>query len=107
MDTQQLEPLTPPTKANDELIETTKAINNETEALSIVGDRPVVWPAAFVEDFSDSTWPQFDQDDESIRSWTMKEKKLLLRVITWNLCAKPPPSVDIFRQELLLQRYFA
>lgn len=104
METDHLDLQTPP-EVNDVFIEPLTIINNERLTPSVVEERSAIWPAAFTEDLSDTSWPQFDQDDDSIRSWTLKEKKLLLRVITWNLCAKPPPPVDIFRRELLIQRF--
>lgn len=49
-----------------------------------------VWPDPFVENFDD-TWPNFSDSPENIERELLTSHKLYVRVITWNLCARPPP----------------
>lgn len=51
-----------------------------------------VWPDALVEDFNDVDWPKLDDaDDECVERWVLQHGKVMIRVLTWNLGAYPPP----------------
>jgi hypothetical protein len=65
----------------------------------------VTWPEPLIEDFTDPDWPSFDGDDQSIREWVLKNKKVVMRTITWNLCAKPPPDKSVITRTLLSPRF--
>lgn len=62
------------------------------------------WPDPLVEDFTDSEWPDLSQSDANVQAWVLKNKKILLRTITWNLCAKPPPGKDKLLKTLLVKK---
>lgn len=101
-------------------------ISNE----NVIEKEVFIWPDPIVEDFNDSLWPPVDliisldniQDDNSIGSessnnrdillresprskviekWVLDNQKIYLRLVTWNLCAKPPPSIDLVTVNLL------
>lgn len=67
-------------------------------------EKPSVWPSPLVEDFNDPDWPNLEADDTEVLKWVTANKKLLMRTITWNLCAKPPPSKEAFSNNLLIKK---
>lgn len=63
---------------------------------------PLVWPKPLVEDFTDRDWPDLQTtSDEDVVKWVMTNKRLLIRTVTWNLCAKPPPNKESLTQSLI------
>eukprot|EP01038_Epipyxis_sp_PR26KG_P005682 gene5682-7844_t len=61
-----------------------------------------VWPKPFVEDNeSNEHWPDLSQDDSLIEKWVIENKKILMRCVTWNLCAKDPPAIEDLKKKLL------
>jgi hypothetical protein len=54
---------------------------------------PAVWPEPLVESF-DGTWPSLSSETSvaDVEKWVVENKRVLIRTVTWNLCAKPPPS---------------
>eukprot|EP01033_Poteriospumella_lacustris_P000215 gene215-gene20 len=76
------------------------------ESLSTVSEGqpnppPAKWPEPVVEDFNDPDWPSLSGSDEEVRRWVLENKKLMMRVVTWNLCAKPPPHQSKLAEKLL------
>lgn len=69
-------------------------------AVSAVEPEAPLWPNPLVETF-DSNWPDLSQSDNDTELWLLENKKLLIRTVTWNLCAKAPPSTDQVTQLLL------
>jgi hypothetical protein len=63
------------------------------------------WPKPLTEDFDDPEWPNLDDSDDQILDWVMRTKRLLVRTVTWNLCAKPPPAKEQLQSSLLAKRY--
>ncbi len=61
------------------------------------------WPEPFVEDFDDPDWPQFDNDAQ-VRRWVLTHRKVLLRTVTWNLCARTPPPKEAVLTNLLQKK---
>jgi hypothetical protein len=54
---------------------------------------PAFWPSPTIEDFTDGSWPDLaNQSNAEVEKWVFDNKTLHVRVLTWNLCAKPPPS---------------
>lgn len=76
---------------------TSSAAENGNEA------QPAAWPEVIVEDFSDNSWPDLSPSvsDEAVESWVHENKRVLVRTVTWNLCAEPPPAVGDIQQNLL------
>lgn len=66
---------------------------------------PAKWPEPLVEDFNDPDWPSLNSSDDEIRRWVLENKKLMMRVVTWNLCAKPPPQQSKLAEKLLPKKY--
>eukprot|EP00981_Chlorochromonas_danica_P006465 scaffold1401_cov180-Ochromonas_danica.AAC.15 len=65
-------------------------------------DGPLVWPKPLLEDFTDKDWPDLHtSSDEDVVKWVMTNKRLLIRTVTWNLCAKSPPNKENLTQSLL------
>lgn len=68
------------------------------------------WPQPFRDNFDDnSKRPNLDFDDknvETIESWLLENKKVLIRLITWNLCAKNPPVIDDITKTLIPKNKF-
>lgn len=61
-----------------------------------------VWPEPLLEDFNDADWPELaTASNEDVENWAMKNKRLLMRVVTWNLCAQPPPPHEVVTANLL------
>jgi hypothetical protein len=59
---------------------------------------PILWPEPLIERF-DNSWPDLSDNDVS-EKWVYKHKAVLVRAVTWNLCAKKPPPVDDTRKLL-------
>lgn len=59
-----------------------------------------IWPEAHVEVF-DESWPDLTMSAEEVGKWVITNKKVLVRTITWNLCANPPPSSNEICIDLL------
>jgi hypothetical protein len=59
------------------------------------------WPEPFVEDFGGDDWPNLEQDDSKVENWAFENKRILLRVVTWNLCAKAPPKIEELTNKIL------
>lgn len=68
---------------------------------------PFIWPEPLIENFNDKDWPQLHLDDESIEKWVIDNKKVLIRVVTWNLCANPPPSSNDISNYMLPKNKYA
>jgi hypothetical protein len=66
--------------------------------------QPSLWPNPLVEDFNDPDWPKLSGTDEEIANWVMSNRRLLMRTVTWNMCAKPPPSKDLLCENLLVKK---
>ena len=73
------------------------AVNSED------GQGPVAWPEVLTENFGDGSWPDLSSEasDESVEAWVQQNGKVLIRTVTWNLCAEPPPIVADIQQNLL------
>ncbi len=84
-------------------LQTGDAFLNENQSLDEIGAK-LSWPSPFVEDFHDPEWPNFDASDELVLEWVMKNKRFLFRTITWNLCAKLPPSKEVLQKSLLVKK---
>lgn len=74
---------------------------NLTESRSV----KTKWPTPIVENFDDPDWPSFDHSDNDILKWVMINKRILIRTVTWNMCAKPPPQKDQLLESLLIKKY--
>lgn len=70
-----------------------------SSGIAIESEAPL-WPNPLVETF-DSNWPDLSVTDIEAENWLLANKKLLIRTVTWNLCAKAPPAVDQVTQLLL------
>jgi hypothetical protein len=58
-----------------------------------------VWPEPLVDSF-DVQWPNLTVDEE-VRKWVHTNKIVLVRTVTWNLCANPPPATGDVTKTLL------
>ena len=99
--------------ADNETISTVQDINDEFK-----------WPEPLIEDFNESIWPTIDlfsdcNQDENIpikkeisnlrdtskfkivEKWVLDSQKIYIRLVTWNLAAKPPPPIDLVTVNLL------
>lgn len=95
-------------EAEEALPQEAAPINTLEESTpAIAASSSAVWPSPLVEDYNDAEWPNLDETDDKILEWTMKNKKLLVRTVTWNLCAKPPPPKAELQKTLLAKRYDA
>lgn len=80
--------------------------NNDLPAVGTEsGDNgePVLWPEVLTEKFDDGSWPDLSSEasDESVEAWVQQNGKILIRTVTWNLCAEPPPGVGDIQKNLL------
>lgn len=66
-----------------------------------VAEPAPVWPDPIVEDFHDPEWPDLTVSKEEVERWVLTHKKMLIRTVTWNLCAKPPPAKEAMTTTLL------
>lgn len=60
-----------------------------------------------VENFEN--WPKLDASvsDDVVEKWILDNKRVLMRTITWNLAANPPPAIGYVTVNLLPKdRYF-
>ena len=66
----------------------------DREMISSLDLSPSEWPRALVDNFDNKdTYPDISSSsDEEALQWVVGERRLLARVVTWNLCARPPPS---------------
>lgn len=81
----------------EDVVATSAAVESRSEA------EPATWPEVITENFADSSWPDLSPDtpDESVEAWVNQHKRVLVRTVTWNLCAEPPPAVGEIQQKLL------
>jgi hypothetical protein len=64
-------------------------------------DESSTWPEP-LEDAFDETWPAMGGGDYAgVERWVREHKTVLMRTITWNLCAKEPPPVESATVKLL------
>jgi hypothetical protein len=96
------------TEASAEKSEIKSARDPVTSPLPQTQDPPPspVWPATSHDDFGAldalGSWPNLEStDDVAHREWVMKNQKLLVRVITWNMCANDPPPKEEVQNALL------
>lgn len=63
---------------------------------------PLIWPEPLADSF-DSQWPQLASSTpkEDVLSWVTTNGKILVRTVTWNLCANPPPASSDIASSLL------
>ena len=70
-----------------------------------------IWPEPLTDNFNDTEWPNLEMDHEAdvavqdvriheIQKWVHEKKKVHIRVITWNLCARPPPAIEDTKKNL-------
>ena len=66
-------------------------VDREASSLDL---NPVEWPKPLLDNFADTdTYPDIaGSSDEANAQWVVEGQRLLARVVTWNLCAKSPPS---------------
>jgi hypothetical protein len=65
----------------------------------------LTWPDSLVDDFDDPNWPDLgptssSSGKEDVQTDLNRTETILIRVVTWNLCAKKPPSVEKARIKL-------
>jgi hypothetical protein len=60
-----------------------------------------IWPEPFKEEIDDEDVFDLSDDYRLIEKWIGKHKKIHVRVVTWNLGAKNPPSVQKITSFLL------
>ena len=66
------------------------------------------WPIPLREDFTDQTAltrPPLEPIGKCLK-WIERNKKILIRAITWNLQANTPPSIEDIRKELLRENTY-
>ena len=51
-----------------------------------------VWPAPLQED--EKSLPGLDSVGPEVEEWVRAEKKISIRTVTWNLCARAPPPIE-------------
>ena len=80
----------------------------EREANNI--NEKVKWPEPFRDNFDERlkrpNLDFIDKNVETIESWILENKKVLIRLITWNLCARNPPAVDEITRTLIPKNKF-
>ena len=63
-----------------------------------------VWPEAMDDKElinDNSKWPDLTESEENVEKWVVENKILLIRAVTWNLCARAPPEVEATNVTLL------
>lgn len=65
----------------------------------------LTWPDSLIDDFDDPDWPALgppssSSGKEDVHTDLYQTETILIRVVTWNLCAKKPPSVEKARVKL-------
>jgi hypothetical protein len=65
-----------------------------------VEDLSPIWPEPLVDNFADGTWPNLNAEDAIVEREFLQGGRILMRVVTWNLCANPPPNVDALQSLL-------
>lgn len=79
------------------------------------GQHVSVWPNLMKDSFTtlgsdhSAAWPSLESlDKDIICQWIMEKKQILIRCVTWNMQASPPPATDVVQSTLLpLNRYNA
>ena len=57
-----------------------------------------LWPEPFKEDTDNL---DLSLDDSIVEKWIVKNKKIHIRIVTWNLGAKTPPTTEKMNLVLL------
>ncbi len=88
-------------------------INDQAQTILQTPDNFGSWPEPFSDDFNSIggdvklPWPDLSiHDKDKVVDWIFEKQRILLRAITWNMQASPPPPIDEVRKTLLpLNRY--
>ena len=76
-------------------------INNNEQHVSFI------WPEPFEENNENNElWPNLSADLEEVEKWVLENKRILMRCITWNLCAKDPPHTSEMKRKLIPQNKY-
>jgi hypothetical protein len=100
----------PQEDVNEDPEESQLVDNAERNAASVIeteSSKPPKWPTALNDDFSHPNWPNLNSDDdENVSRWVLENRKVLIRTITWNLCAKKPPAISMLANKLIPQNKY-
>ena len=100
----------PQEDVNEDPEESQLVDNAERNAASVIeteSSKPPKWPTALNDDFSHPNWPNLNnEDDENVSRWVLENRKVLIRTITWNLCAKKPPAISMLANKLIPQNKY-
>jgi hypothetical protein len=110
------ENVTPESKDTNIPSEVANEININPAQSSILesrGNFESIWPEPICDNYdyigdTELPWPDLSvHDKEKIVDWMIDKQRILLRAITWNMQAAPPPPIDDVRKNLLpLNRYY-
>jgi len=94
---------------NDEKKIIADSIAAEEREVNNINEK-VQWPEPFRDNFDETlkrpNLDFIDKNVETIESWILENKKVLIRLITWNLCARNPPAVDEITKTLIPKNKF-
>lgn len=86
-------------------LDETQAISHDITSNTIDLDNP--WPQAMTQDLLSSEWPLSPYTPTPAILHNLNHNKhIIIRTITWNLCAKKPPSMMKLKELLLPQSKF-
>ena len=95
----------------EESIADEHAVMEEQNMLQQEHEHVHIWPEPLTDDFNNTEWPNLDIDHEAevpiqdvriheIQKWVHEKKKVHIRIVTWNLCARPPPDIEDTKKNL-------
>ena len=94
---------------NDEKKIIADSIAAEEREVNNINEK-VQWPEPFRDNFDETlkrpNLDFIDKNVETIESWILENKKVLIRLITWNLCARNPPAIDEITKTLIPKNKF-
>lgn len=81
-----------------------RILQRETTSFQQGEEHVNVWPESYSIESElgpDDLPSNLDSEGPEVEQWLREKKKLSIRTVTWNLCARAPPSVEDTRANLL------
>ena len=86
---------------NEVVVETIRR-KPSVQNLNDRNSQQIHWPIPITENFREHNWPILDDPHINVENWVIANQQIFARSVTWNLCARKPPSIDQTMRNLLI-----
>jgi hypothetical protein len=83
------------------LLRALRILQNLKRRLSSVINREGDWPPPLKQPPDSSAWALYSEDNAAVLARAVELGSLLVKVVTWNLQARPTPGAEVLRKLLL------